>query len=244
MVFTYSNMYIIIYSMKDKFFGFTLAEVLITLGIIGVIAAMTIPQLLADYQNRKNSAMLKEDYAILQQMMLMANDNGALANIVIGNNEDEMKEWFETYFMPYIKTTDVCYFEWGCWSKNFKNLRGENINQSGQCGNKTISFILPNGSYACMDDFNGSRFGVPTEKPTILLLVDVNGSGQPNVMGKDVFAMVFRNDELLPGGFDMTEDEIEKNCSKNCSGASFSCGSYCMTKVMKNDFRLPVAEDK
>lgn len=47
--------------------AFTLAEVLITLGIIGVVAAMTIPTLLAKYQEKQTVTKLKQTYSILSQ---------------------------------------------------------------------------------------------------------------------------------------------------------------------------------
>ena len=59
---------------KVKKWGFTLAEVLITLGIIGVVAAITIPALLTNLNNRHTESILREDYSILQQMMTSAND--------------------------------------------------------------------------------------------------------------------------------------------------------------------------
>ncbi len=43
-----------------KNFGFTLAEVLITLGIIGVIAALTLPNLIANYQKKVWATQLKK----------------------------------------------------------------------------------------------------------------------------------------------------------------------------------------
>lgn len=45
----------------NKNFGFTLAEVLLTLGIIGVIAALTIPQLVSNYQKKSCSNTLKKN---------------------------------------------------------------------------------------------------------------------------------------------------------------------------------------
>lgn len=42
--------------------GFTLAEVLITLGIIGVVAAITIPALISNYQISVNKTKLKKLY--------------------------------------------------------------------------------------------------------------------------------------------------------------------------------------
>lgn len=49
--------------MRNK--GFTLAEVLITLGIIGVVAALTIPSLLSTYKKRVTATKLKQTYSIL-----------------------------------------------------------------------------------------------------------------------------------------------------------------------------------
>lgn len=41
-------------TIKSNSSGFTLAEVLITLGIIGVIAALTLPNLITQYQKKRN----------------------------------------------------------------------------------------------------------------------------------------------------------------------------------------------
>ncbi|MDR1168694.1 MAG: prepilin-type N-terminal cleavage/methylation domain-containing protein, partial [Heliobacteriaceae bacterium] len=53
-------------------FAFTLAEVLITLGIIGIIAALTMPALISDYKEKATVAKLKKVYSIFSQVMLQA----------------------------------------------------------------------------------------------------------------------------------------------------------------------------
>ena len=55
-----------------KRFGFTLAEVLITLGIIGVVAAMTIPTLIQNTSSTKFSAQFKKTLATLNNAAEMA----------------------------------------------------------------------------------------------------------------------------------------------------------------------------
>ena len=47
--------------MNNKFLGFTLAEVLITIGIIGVVSAITIPNLLTNVRNKDLQAQLKKN---------------------------------------------------------------------------------------------------------------------------------------------------------------------------------------
>ncbi len=58
-------------------FAFTLAEVLITLGIIGVVAAMTIPTLMKNTQDTELKTAWKKEYSVLSQAFLeIATDNG------------------------------------------------------------------------------------------------------------------------------------------------------------------------
>ena len=57
--------------------GFTLAEVLITLGIIGVVAALTLPALIQNHKKSETTARLKKFSSIMAQAVLMSeNDNG------------------------------------------------------------------------------------------------------------------------------------------------------------------------
>ena len=57
--------------------AFTLAEVLITLGIIGVVAAMTLPSLINNTEKQERREALKKAYSVLQQALLMyQKDNG------------------------------------------------------------------------------------------------------------------------------------------------------------------------
>lgn len=58
-------------------FGFTLAEILITLGIIGIVAAMTIPTLMHEYKIKRTITILREDQSIITQMLkLSESENG------------------------------------------------------------------------------------------------------------------------------------------------------------------------
>ena len=57
--------------MRTKKFGFTLAEVLITLGIIGVVAAMTIPTLISNTNSAKFKSQYKKTLSTLNQAALM-----------------------------------------------------------------------------------------------------------------------------------------------------------------------------
>lgn len=68
--------------MNNKFLGFTLAEVLITIGIIGVVSAITIPSLLTNVRNKDLQAQLKKTYSEWNQVaMQFMNDHENLYQI-------------------------------------------------------------------------------------------------------------------------------------------------------------------
>jgi prepilin-type N-terminal cleavage/methylation domain-containing protein len=91
--------------------GFTLAEVLITLGIIGVVAALTIPALVAGYQKKVVETALARFYSNMNQAVKLSEiDNGEVANwefTAVAYNGPALHVWFDKYFQPYLKTTDI-----------------------------------------------------------------------------------------------------------------------------------------
>lgn len=190
--------------------------------------------------------MIKEVYSILQQMMVSANDDGAIGEISASNNTTLMKEWFDTYFLPYIKVSRVCYNEEGCWHGKGKMPNGGNMD-SGQnsrgCGQATVSFILNNGAIVCMDDFGYSdlwnKYGVissnPSSQTNLVFYIDLNGVSRPNITGKDIFIAVFDSGTgtFVPAGKDKTETEVEQNCSKT------GTGFYCLSRIRRNGWKFP-----
>ncbi len=69
------NLWVLDYRMKGiyemKKGAFTLAEVLLTLAIIGVVAAMTVPSLMTSTEDKKLSAAAKKAYNTLQNAITM-----------------------------------------------------------------------------------------------------------------------------------------------------------------------------
>lgn len=93
-----------------KNMGFTLAEVLITLGIIGVVATMFIPNVVQEYRKHVVEVRLKEFYTIMQQAFKLAEaENGDISNWGRYNYEfndvyhSNSDDWFDKYISPHLK---------------------------------------------------------------------------------------------------------------------------------------------
>ena len=91
--------------MKESYFGshkgFTLAEVLVTLGIIGVVSAMTVPTLMQNYQRQSYVTQLHKVYNEFSQAAeRYKNDNNYLnlSESRVRGNADELKRFFNSYF--------------------------------------------------------------------------------------------------------------------------------------------------
>ena len=102
-----------------KYIGFTLAEVLITLGIIGIVASLTIPMLIQDYRNNVAETRLKKFYSTMNQAIALSiNDNGDVETWDYFNHEINDKDEntinrthdndksFQKYLAPYLKIVD------------------------------------------------------------------------------------------------------------------------------------------
>ncbi|MDR1327938.1 MAG: type II secretion system GspH family protein [Heliobacteriaceae bacterium] len=91
--------------------GFTLAEVLITLGIIGVVAALTLPSLIANYQKKQTVVKLKRFYTIMNQAIRLSEiDNGPAEDWiypVLNDDYTSMRVFYDRYFANYIVSTKV-----------------------------------------------------------------------------------------------------------------------------------------
>ena len=85
-------------------FGFTLAEILITLAIIGVVAAMTIPTLISNYKkNVVESKLRKFNSNITQVVKLSEVDNGEITYW----DTSSVQTFYNKYLANYIKTAKV-----------------------------------------------------------------------------------------------------------------------------------------
>lgn len=185
-----------------KKLGFTLAEIIITLGIIGIVAAMTIPSLFVNYQKKRTVNQLKKAYSELSQAIrLSENDNGELSgwNFQKGNTPSEI---FEQYITPYLKIS--------------KSINAGNSLKYYECSKRRETGLrLISGASTRFKLLSGSEIIVSNQKYSsdnvsqMDIIIDLNGyNSLPNQFGKDAFFIMINKDKGL---LTMYEDDGEKS---------------------------------
>lgn len=191
---------------NKKSFGFTLAEVLIVLGIIGVVAALTIPTLMNRTNNEQYITSLKKGYSLFNQALLkFTQESGCVSDLkctgVFGTADyGDPGEALVKYF----KVSKDCGRNKGCLPTDFhNNYDGSDSPPSNLDSDQDYyGFITTDGMAFAVAGFTGSNCddGGSAEITGNLkqacgeLYIDVNGPVKgPNHMGRDIFHYIISN---------------------------------------------------
>ena len=198
-------------SLLSRLAAFTLAEVLITLGIIGVVAAMTMPSLITAKQEKATISTIKKNYSIFANALLMAqNDNGELYTWGITKDADGLN-LVSSNLKPYLKIIEDC----GVGEKSdcapgdngkFEDLDG-NKRSENFSSDDYYSFRLNDGSAVAIQLRTKDVCDSP-EANCVNFFIDTNGNKSPNVLGKDIFYFGgYGNGKLRPAGVGRSPSE-------------------------------------
>lgn len=158
--------------------AFSLAEIVVTIAVLGVIAAITVPSLQADARKKAQAAQIKKVYSELNQAVnLFTSDNGTIKMYRASAFTDQ--ESFEEKFVKkYLNVVKVCPKgdSKDCFSDEIKAV-----------SNLYPSYLLDNGVALQF------QVAFPATRSTLRspIIVDINGPNKPNKTGRDVFAFAF-----------------------------------------------------
>ena len=227
---------------KDRRVAFTFAEVLITLGVIGVVSAITMPTVLQNYKKHLIETKLKQNVSILQQALVHSSaDNGTPDTWELNGWDNEN---FNIYFKPYINVVKTC------------DLINTDINN--ECYSKIINpdgtvaiayakkYILNNGSsliFVHAGNYGYRRF--------VLYIVPLNKK-EELILGKNVFpfnlvvgkryAITSTRDYPTDDSFSFCKISFAtlKNYCLNGSGTvGYARGIGCSALIECNNWKFP-----
>lgn len=199
--------------------AFTLAETLITLGIIGVVAAVTLPTLVRNYQEKSRVTALTKFYAMLSSAYEHAKfEQGDVTQW------EGLKRWtstgyygpssicFDKLIRPYFKIMKECdRYEDGCFASKVP-----------QWNNSTTFSNLGGGlrKFAVLE--NGMSVGIlASEADYCIVYVDVNGLRKPNTVGLDAFQLHLEKNKV--------ETYQNEGTPMNCYSNPWTCSGWVLT---------------
>ena len=165
--------------------AFTLAEVLITLGIIGVVAMMTIPTLVQKYRENVLMAQFKKSYAtVANGFRLSEIDNGDMKDWPIGPQMN-IEEYWTIYIKPYFNSPQICINENDCGYSYVDRVKWSGLLWSLETNESRILFKLVDGTVIFLPNYTTDE----NDRPCYVnyFYIDVNGAKKPNKLCYDVF---------------------------------------------------------
>lgn len=220
--------------MKTNKNAFTLAEVLITLAVIGVVAALTIPPLIQSYRKQVIETRLKRFYSVINQAVKLAEtDNGPVSNWKLNGDT------FVEFVTPHLKLLE----------------KTEKSNGTSSGSLIYHSFYLSDSSLVLIKK---AKYG-QDDNPHTINFVDIFFTPEPkrfdfekfsnrSDLGKTTFAFRLGSKGVEPYTSGLPEnyskDDLMGKTDKGekyyyCNGKSGSYGGYCTALIMLNGWKIP-----
>lgn len=247
-----------------KFLAFTLSEVLVTVGIIGVIAALTVPNLVKNYQKQAQTVQLRKTINELEDALdLLITEEGktSLAQTSFVD-EGGIANFFNNH-LRVIKTcsstnTSSCFA-----NQNYISINGSQ-NLSFTCSGN--SYVLADSSTVCASritsvPIEAEKDGVAIEGAfqtaigyNVELYIDTNGAQAPNIGGRDMFHVYVRPDGKIADTVQVnnnictmqddepvcvapsSDDSIVIKPGRDCVASALGTG--CLTNILNNNWNM------
>ncbi len=203
--------------------GFTLAEVLIALGIIGIVAAITMPTLIQNHKEKTTVVKVKRMYSVLSQAYTMYLQEGGYTLLQVNSNSAKIAF---NVFKPYLKVMKDCGTSRGagCISTDLYLLKSGGKHNVSYSSSNYYKVILTDGSSIWFRGGGNNAYWID-------VFYDVNGPKGPNRWGYDLFEFLINNSDVAPGGVPDrgVSGGFNENCaSKNSTG--FGCAAWVVYK--------------
>lgn len=227
---------------KKKKSAFTLAEVLITLGVIGVVAALTLPNLMSTYKAHTLKTQFMKANSTLQQVfrLMQADDESLDPSDYPRNSDGHLQDFYKIFFNYLSGATDCKSFttsaKKGCFNANKNEERTKEYKTLD--GKKDVHYsffddgqiLLSNGTLLLFEHPDSGEGGASH----IWIFADINGANNPpNRLGYDLFAFQFLEGGIRPMGAAGTEySNIDVYCDIN--GTNGWNGMTCTAKAISD----------
>ena len=241
--------------------GFTLAEVLVTLGIIGVVAALTTPALIQNVGNAKvgpKLAKAKSTFENAMTTLLVDNSSNTIRGVVSelpnGDDDKTASKALGKELGKYMKISPIDIYTVTGYngSTHYNNGYYQQMQTfASDDGMVYWLWLWGHTSHPGKGDWEKNPYpDIPSHQLIGAVYVDINGNQSPNVIAKDIFLFYLFNDgSLRPAGgqyfkvvpnYDKIwnatgEDTSKPNCSKTIVMYN---GEPCTGSIFDNGMKI------
>lgn len=202
--------------------GFTLAEVLLTLTIIGVVAAITLPVVMTNVNDAVLETQVKKFYSQLTDAIDLYKQQHEIDALASGLNITQFAGLFDTTPMTSLADAD------NNLAQQYTNMKGTN----GQSRAEFFGAINENNPLYRLRDGSVFTIRADIDNNPWVVAVDVNGTRTPNLYGVDTWKMVIGRDGRIRIAGSQGIDVSANNCLQNDSNGS------CIAELAANNFRF------
>ena len=233
--------------------AFTLAEVLITLGIIGVVAAMTLPTLVQNYQKRVVETRLQKFYSAINQAVRLAEVEYGdkkiwfedLAGATIDNEgrpvegSSESEKWFNKYLAPHLKIIKQETLSDGTFIVYFPD--GSALKQLDPTITRDWSFY-PGNVPKCLEKYSNIEEALPTTRMSsgICEFAFIFFPNNKSFKWKYHYNKGF---EPYKYGWDGTLAGLKDSSAESAESSYLGCSqtkrTYCTALIQYNGWKIP-----
>ena len=210
--------------------AFTLAETLITLGIIGVVSMLVIPTLVNNYHQRVYIAQLQRVYNTLANAIPQVMNESRVDSLAdsylseTGGNGTFLKKYFRV--IKDCGTSNAG----NCFAPSYKSLDGS---KSSSAKTNGYCITAESGASICLSLMSEDSNNAHGEAR---VLVDVNGKNAPNIGGRDLFSFSIYSDGTIGTKYDGNGADFCQSLKSNTLSAQY--GTYCFDKIVDSGWKM------
>ena len=205
--------------------AFTLADVLITLVVIGVVAALTIPPTLSKFQTTQAETRLKKSYSTLANAVKRAEvDHGSISLW----DYSDVNNFVTKYITPYVA--------------NIKNSTNEHGKRILYLSDGTSWIFERESSFKFIIDINGDSKPNKNGYDRFIFHLFPRAAGLYNGGNGDIARNV-PSAGIYPDGYGIPKWYLLANqyrgCNDWCTYGTYTCGAYCTVLIVSNGWKIP-----
>ena len=225
---------------KKLFYGFTIAELIVAMSVIGVVAAITLPSVITNHQNKVLQMSLQKAYRDLDNNLeeLHASNYRKTFYQSLLASTGGIKDFFKNYYNVSKSCEDTAQ---PCFAANYADISTTTDVEFACIGGTSVQLkdntsicIIPAAAAqeareaVAADPANGIEAQEAQEAKDAVpatIYMDVNGNEPPNIGGRDMFKFQIDN-------YTIVDNSEEANCTTS------SVGEGCLKKIINDKWKV------